>query len=179
MKYFVHSAVFFLLAAGVCVAQSEQQPSLGDLARKHEGSNKRPTKTFTNDDVATQHSSAPQENSAASSPALSNTAVTPNASAKADTKADNKKSEPATGAKDTPEIAELKSKINSYRAEQDNWKHSATRYQNLLATETSEFRRQMYQDALEGDQNNVQVFQNKIDEAQADLARAEQAQSGH
>jgi hypothetical protein len=73
----------------------------------------------------------------------------------------------------------LKSKINSYRAEQDNWKHSATRYQNLLATETSEFRRQMYQDALEGDQNNVQVFQNKIDEAQADLARAEQAQSGH
>jgi hypothetical protein len=37
----------------------------------------------------------------------------------------------------------------------------------------------MYQDALQGDQNNVQLFQDKIDQAQADLAKAEKASSNH
>jgi hypothetical protein len=47
----------------------------------------------------------------------------------------------------------------------------------LLANETSDFRRQMYQDALQGDRQNVEVFQNKIDQAQADLAKAEKSSS--
>jgi len=38
----------------------------------------------------------------------------------------------------------------------------------------------MYQDALEGDKQNVQVFQNKIDQTQSDLEKAEKDSSqGH
>ena len=74
-------------------------------------------------------------------------------------------------------MAELKQKLTSYQQEQDGWKKSAKRYEDLLANETSDFRRQMYQDALQGDKQNVEVFQNKIDQAQADLAKAEKASS--
>jgi len=71
----------------------------------------------------------------------------------------------------------LKQKLSSYKQEQDGWKQSAKKYEDLLANETSDFRRQMYQEALQGDKQNVQVFQNKIDQAQTDLAKAEQASS--
>jgi len=35
----------------------------------------------------------------------------------------------------------------------------------------------MYEDALQGDKRNVEIFQNKIDQAQADLAKAEKSSS--
>jgi len=174
--------LLFLLATGIaCLGQSDQ-PSLGDLARKQQRDEKKPVKTFTNEDVATTHLQGPSGNSSGSSvPSTSSSSAPASASAKADTKKDSKKSDPATAAsKDAPEVAELKSKINSYKQEQDSWKHAAKRYQDLLANETDDFRRQMYQDALAGDQNNIQVYQDKIDQAQADLAKAENsAQSGH
>jgi len=174
--------LLFLLATGIaCLGQSDQ-PSLGDLARKQQRDEKKPVKTFTNEDVATAHPDGPAVNSASSSVSVSSSSsVSASASAKADTKKDSKKSDPATAAsKDAPEVAELKSKISSYKQEQDSWKHAAKRYQDLLANETDDFRRQMYQDALAGDQNNIQVYQDKIDQAQSDLAKAENsAQSGH
>jgi hypothetical protein len=164
--------VLFLLASGAaCMAQSDQT-SLGDLARKQRDE-KKPVKTFTNEDVATTHPQEPAGNPAGSASASSSSAVA-DASAKADAKKDTNKSEPTTAAsKDAPEVAELKNKISSYKQEQDGWKRAAKRYQDLLANETSEFRRQMYQDALDGDQNNIQIYQEKIDQAQADLAKAE------
>src|SRR5262249_49987500 len=102
-------------------------------------------------------------------------------SGKTDAKADGQKSAPASVAtKDSPEVAELKNKISSLKAEQDGWKQAVKRNQDLLANETSDFRRQMYQDALDGDKSNVQTYQDKIDQAQADLAKAENSkQSGH
>ena len=71
----------------------------------------------------------------------------------------------------------MKQKLSSYKQEQDGWKQSAKKYEDLLANETSDFRRQVYQEALEGDKQNVQVFQNKIDQARADLDKAEKASS--
>jgi len=135
-------AVLFLLISGTaCVAQSDQ-PSLGDLARKHRGEVKQ-VKTLTNDDVATVHPSAPTA-SASSAPAASATALTDGGSSKPESKADGKQSGSGSAAtKDTPEIAELKSKISSYKTEQDGWKAAAKRNQDLLAKETDDFRRQM------------------------------------
>ncbi|HZD94297.1 MAG TPA: hypothetical protein VE133_08590 [Candidatus Sulfotelmatobacter sp.] len=179
MSKSVYCALLFLLTAcGACLAQSNQ-PSLGDIAREHRGE-KKTAKTFTNEDVSTTHPSASNDSpSSASAAAASSTAST--SPGKADAKADTRKSEPAAAAsKDSAEVAELKSKISSYKAEQDGWKRSAKRYEGLLANETSDFRRQMYQDAMEGDKNNIQVYQNKIDQAQADLAQAQKgSQSGH
>jgi hypothetical protein len=171
-------ALFFLMTAGICLAQSEQS-SLGDLARRYRGG-KKTAKTFTNEDVATTRPSASVDSpSSGGAPAPSSSGATAGSSAKTDTKADTKKDEPTTAAsKDTPDVAALKSKISSYKAEQDGWKRSAKRNEDLLANETSDFRRQMYQDALEGDKNNIQMYQNKIDQAQADLAQAQKSQPG-
>ena len=175
MKYFVYGLMFFLLTAGVCAAQSE--PSLGDVARQHQGGNKQPVKTFTNDDVATSRPEPPSD------PGTNASRPTPGSgsnSDKTEKKADSAKTPAAAATKDTPEVAELKSKISSYKTEQDGWKRAAKRNQDLLANETSDFRRQMYQDALDGDQSNVQVYQDKIDQAQADLAKAEKnTQTAH
>jgi hypothetical protein len=178
MRKTVYCMLLFLMtAAGTCLAQSDQ-PSLGDVARKLRGE-KKTTRTFSNEDVATTHPSVASDSTAklgASVP--SSTGATANSSAKPDAKADIKNNEPASTSKDTPEVAELKNKISSYKVEQDGWKRSAKRNEDLLANETSDFRRQMYQDQLEGDRNNVQLYQNKIDQAQADLAQAQKAKSG-
>ena len=181
MSKSVYWILLFLLAAGVaCLGQSDQ-PSLGDLARKQQQDEKKPVKTFTNEDVATTHPDVPAGNSASRNVPSSSNSSAPADASKADAKKDSKKSEPANAAsKDAPEVAELKNKISSYKQEQDSWKHAAKRNQDLLANETDDFRRQMYQDALTGDQSNIQLYQDKIDQAQADLAKAENsAQPAH
>jgi hypothetical protein len=163
--------IFVLAAGGLCAAQSDQ-PSLGDLAKKtrHE---KKVVKVFSNDDVATvtpDTSSQSAKAASSAAPAASEAAAKGSEKAKGTQKAD-------AAPKDTPEVAELKQKLTSYKQEQDGWKKSAKRYEDLLANETSDFRRQMYQDALQGDKQNVEVFQNKIDQTQADLAKAEKSSS--
>jgi hypothetical protein len=181
MKKYVFATLIFMLAAGACLAQSDQ-PTLGELAKKHrqEEKNVAKVKVLTNEDVATSTPSAQVE----SAPAANSSTTTPAAAAAA-AKSPDKSSDTGKGpaasssaaSKDTPEVAELKQKLSSYRQQQDGWKQSAKKYEDLLANETSDFRRQMYQDALQGDKQNVQVMQDKIDQAQADLAKAEKASS--
>jgi|SRR5947209_2802763 len=170
MKKSIGVSVLLLAACGACLAQSEQ-PSLADLAKKQGHAEKKPAKVFTNEDVAGR-SSDPAPARPAAAPASSNTSAAAVGESKTEKKKESAGKE-AASTKDAPEVAELKQKLNAYKEEQEGWKQSAKRYQDLLATETSEFRRQMYQDALQGDQNNIQLFQSKIDQAQADLAKAE------
>jgi hypothetical protein len=171
--------VLLLAAASAGLAQSQDQPSLGDLA-KHQHGDKKVVKVFTNEDVATSSPSTPasQSSPAAATPSVS----AASSSSGSDAKTDNKK-EAATKdtpkTKDTPQVAELKQKISSYKEQQEGWKKSVKRYEDLLANETSDFRRQMYQDALQGDRQNVQFFQDKIDQAQADLAKADKDSSSN
>jgi hypothetical protein len=179
MKKYVFATLIFLLGASVvCVAQSDE-PSLGELAKKHRQEEKNlavKAKVLTNEDVATstpgpQAESAP---TASSSPAA--TASSGADKAKGPEKASDT-SKSAAAAKDSPEVAELKQKLSSYKQQQDGWKQSVKKYEDMLANETSDFRRQMYQDALQGDKQNVQQMQDKIDQAQSDLAKAEKASS--
>jgi len=182
MRKYVFATLSLVLAAGgACVAQSDQ-PSLGELAKKHRQEEKNvavKVKVLTNEDVATSTPST----QAQSAPAVSASMATPVSSAAAaatspDKASDTGKSSAAN--KDTPEVADLKQKLSSYKQQQDGWKQSAKRNEDLLANETSDFRRQMYQDALQGDKQNVQVMQDKIDQAQSDLDKAEKASSqGH
>lgn len=178
MKHYVFSTLIFLLAAGgACMAQSDQ-PTLGDLAKKHRQEEKSlavKVKVFTNEDVATSTPSTQAQSAPAASASSSAPSPAAIASAKSPDKAKDAGKSPAS--KDSPEVAELKQKLGSYKQEQDGWKQSAKKYEDLLANETSDFRRQMYQEALQGDKQNVQVFQNKIDQAQSDLEKAEKASS--
>jgi hypothetical protein len=165
--------IFLLVAGGACVAQSDQ-PSLGSLA-KTPRQQKKTVKVFTNDDVATVRPDTPGE------PAKSDSAPAgaPAASAAAINSSDKAKDAAKTvsASKDSPQVAELKQKLSSYKAEQEGWKSAAKRYEGLLASETSDFRRQMYEDALRGDKRNVEIFQEKIDQTQAELAKAEKSSS--
>ena len=164
--------IFVLAFGGACVAQSDQ-PSLGDLAKKTR-QEKKAVKVFSNEDVATVK---PETSSQSAMVASSASTAASAAAAKAPVEKAKDTQKTAATSKDSPQVAELKQKLTSYQQEQDGWKKSAKRYEDLLANETSDFRRQMYQDALQGDKQNVEVFQNKIDQAQADLAKAEKSSS--
>ena len=169
--------IFILAAGGACFAQSQQEPSLGDLAKQRR-EEKKPVKVFTNEDVATS-SPAPVVDNAKPAAGSADAA----SDKKEDSKSSDKKDAEAKDAaksKDSPEVAELKQKLSSYKEQQAGWKQSAKTYEEKLATETSDFRRQTYVDALQGDRRNVEILQDKIDETQADLAKAEKsASSGH
>lgn len=172
MKKFVYPMLTFVLAVGgTCAAQSDQ-PSLGDVA-KQTRQEKKVVKVFSNDDVATvrpETSSQSAKVASSAAPAVS----------QADAKSPDKTKDTAKSAaapKDSPAVAELKQKLSSYKQEQDGWKKSVKKYEDLIANETSDFRRQMYEDALQGDKQNVEIFQNKIDQTQADLAKAEKSSS--
>jgi len=170
----LNGALIFLLAAGgACVAQSDQ-PSLGDLAKKTR-QEKKVVKVFSNDDIATVK---PDTSSQSAKVASSTPPATSEAAAKDQEKPKDKDTQKAAAvSKDSPQVAELKQKLTSYQQEQDGWKKSAKKYEDLLANETSDFRRQMYEEALQGDKENVEIFQNKIDQTQADLAKAEKSSS--
>ena len=174
MKKYSYMTVIFLLAAGgACVAQSDQ-PSLGDLAKQHR-QEKKVVKVLTNDDVATVSPETPAQAAKADS-APSAVSTAPEAAVKSPEKAKDA-TKNASAPKDPPEVSELKQKLTSYKQEQEGWKSTAKKYEDLLATETSEFRRQTYEEALQGDKRNVEIFQNKIDQTQADLAKAEKSSS--
>src|SRR5215469_11279276 len=177
-KYVFATLIFLMAAGGACAAQSDE-PSLGELARKHRQEEKNlavKAKVLTNEDVATSTPSAPAVDTSAATSAPAATA----AAKSTDKASDTGKGTAATSSaatKDTPEVAELKQKLSSYKQQQEGWKQSAKKNEDLLANETSDFRRQMYQDALEGDKQNVQSMQDKIDQTQSDLAKAEKASS--
>ena len=175
MKKRSYTMLIFVLAAGGACAAQQDQPSLGDLA-KQTRKEKKIVKVLTNDDVATVRPE-PQAQSVKTESAPSSAAAASQAAPKSPEKAKAAAEKAASTPKDPPEVVELKQKLTSYKQEQEGWKKSAKRYEDLLANETSDFRRQMYQDALQGDRQNVEVFQNKIDQTQADLAKAERSSS--
>ena len=192
-------ALFLIIAGGVCVAQSEPQ-SLADIAKKSRSEKKiaatltattLTATTLTDDNfvrripvdsktsagvplVDTTASAGEQQSSAAGS------SVKP-------AKGDGKNGKAAEGLqKEDLKKEDLKKQLDSYKADRDGWNKSAKRYEDLLANEPDEFRRQMYQDALNNDRQNVSFYQKKIDEAEAkpgadsgaDAAKTDQATSG-
>ncbi|MFL6389948.1 MAG: hypothetical protein ACJ71U_20910 [Terriglobales bacterium] len=166
--------VFLLAAGGACVAQSDQ-PSLGELAKQHRHE-KKEVKVLTNDDVASVTPDTKAQTTKADT-SLAAASTAPETAAKGPEKAKDAAKNEASAPKDPPAVAELKQKLTSYKTEQEGWKRTAKKYEDLLATEPSAFRRQMYEEALQGDRQNVEIFQNKIDQTEADLSKAEKSSS--
>jgi len=172
MKYFilVPMCCLLLMTGGACFAQMAQ-PSLADLAKERHAT-KKASKTITNDDIATVTPQTGSEQAAAKGAPASGSPSATSSSGKPVEKAASASGNSSTS-KDAPAVADLRKKLDSYKEQQDGWKRSAKRYEDMLANETSDFRRQMYQDALESDKHNVAFFQEKIDQTQADLAKAQ------
>jgi spermidine/putrescine-binding protein len=164
--------VFLATAGGVCSAQSDA-PSLADVARQ-----KKPEKKAVivlTDEDSTSVPASDVATAGDSAPALTASGDSTGSSAKEAGKQAG--SAPAPSSKESSEVAELKNKLDSLKQQQDGWKRSSKRYQDLLANETDDFRRQMYQDALDNDQNNVARYREEIDRVEAQLAKAKQASS--
>ena len=180
MKKLIYPMLTFMLAAGgACAAQSDQ-PSLGELAKRNR-QEKKVAKVLTNDDVATVRPETQSQSTNAdnASPAPTGASEAAVKSPEKTKDAEKAASKPSSASKDTPEVAELKQKLSSYKQEQDGWKKSVKKYEDMMANETSDFRRQMYEDALEGDKRNVEIFQEKIDQTQSDLSKAEKSSSSN
>ena len=156
-------AIFLLTACGAGLAQSDQ-PSLGDLARQNKA-HKKAVKVLTEDDIRSMPATGV---SVVGSVAKDGTDATSPAKTVA--------GEPAKGAaasKSATPVSEIKKALVSCKEQQESWKRSAQHYEELLANETNDFRRQMYQDALENDRKNAALFQKKAEELQDELAGAE------
>jgi hypothetical protein len=153
-----------VLSGGMCLAQSEQ-PSLAELAKENKAARKA-VKTFTEADLPSTRANATETVTAASAAQAASAATS--SSAGSTEKKDSAKDAGATS-KDRPAVAELKKQAESYQQERDTWKDSAKRYEALLENETNDFRRQMYQNAIENDKKNTAFYQNKLDQAQTEL----------
>jgi hypothetical protein len=170
-KTFWTIAGFLLIACSAGVAQSDQ-PSVAEIAKQSRES-KKTAKVLTEDDI-------PQARPAAASPAG---ASVKDGSANATSSAQTGSAQtgasgagkPTAAGKSVALLNELKDALSSSVAQRDGWQRSAQRFEELLAKETDAFRRQMYQDALDGDRKNAALYQKKIDQLQADLAAAQKA----
>ena len=174
-------AFFLTMASGLCVAQAAP-PSVADVARKIR-SEKKSVVTLSDDNFV-RHT--PVDSKTAAPVADTKTSAGEPQSASAAGPTNTSKGEAKTG-KTTEDLKkeELKKQLDSYKADRDGWNLSAKRYQDLMANEPDEFRRQMYQDALDNDRRNVSLYQKKIDETEgkmgtdsdADAAKADQPTS--
>ena len=167
MKIFNALTLFVLGLAGLLQAQSEQE-SLGDVARRN-NHQKKATLVVTEDNISSIGGTV---SVVGSEQVKSSDTGAPAAPKKT---ADNAPTAPSSAK--TAEVADLQKNLNSAKQELEGWKQAVKQYQDLLATESDEFRRQTYQTALENDRINVTRSQQKVNEAQAALARAQQAAS--
>ena len=153
-----------LIALGATALAQSGQPSLADIARQTRQEQK-PSVTITNDDF-------PSTNAGSGTAVHPADGAQPSSSAPV---ADKKKDDSNAGpqAKKPADIAELKKKLASYKQERDVWKQSADQYEQKLAKETSQFRRDVYQEALENDRKNVVLYQARINKTEAQIADAE------
>jgi len=72
------------------------------------------------------------------------------------------------------DLKKLEGELQSYRRQEQTWSSSASDYEEKLAKEPSEFRRNTYREALENDRRNVDYFRQKITDAEAQLEKARQ-----
>jgi len=162
-------------ASGACLAQSAA-PSLAQVARETR-EEKKTTKVFTDEDLPSRRSSSasspkPAADGAATGGSVKSADATPASATAESGKAEGKKVD-SSAAKGEGGAAEIKKKLDHYTEERDAWKKAVQRYEDLLQNETSEFRRQTYQEALDVDRHNVELYQQKIDEVQAQIAKAQ------
>jgi hypothetical protein len=160
-----------MLGGGMCLGQTEQ-PSLAELAKQNKSASKA-VKTFTEADLPSTRANVTETAPPVAQSASSET--TGSADVSDGKKASPKQTRPES--KDAPAVAELKKQIDSYKQDEDMWKKSAKRYEDLLANETNDFRRQTYTEAMENDKKNIAFYQQKVDQSEAALSTAQKTAS--
>ena len=166
-QYFCRMLIFAVVFAGACAAQSDGV-SLGDVARKSR-SHAKPVVFF--DDGNTHRTAATDD----SAPALDGSKL-PAGGQTGATKAEvGKNGAGKTSASPAGDQADkLKKQLESLKQQQGVWSKSAKDYEEKLANEPSDFRRQVDEEALQNDKQNVQFYQQKINQVETEMSKAQE-----
>lgn len=166
-------ALFAFGAAGAALAQSAAAPSLAEVARQTRADKKK-VKVFTDDNLPRNSTvsvvgvDTPSHAVDAASAADGKTGATAGDAKKTDTKPSDQAPAKASSG------SEMKSQLDRYTQQRDSWKKSVQRYQELLQNESDKFRRETYQEALDIDRHNVELYQQKIDQLQEQISKSSQ-----
>lgn len=169
-----------LLGAGIAVAQSDQGLSLGELARKKkkEKDDKKTTHVYSDENLpkagadfggrsTVGASGAPAAASSASSAAPAGEgAAAPAAGGEG---------EPAPAGEPSPDLEAAKQKVETAKQDEATAQKNIQKLEEQMASETSDFRRETYRQALENAQTSLVDFKRKREEAEKEEAAAEAA----
>src|SRR3954469_7572598 len=159
MKRFLQVMAFALAAliaaALPAAAQQQEETSLGEVAKQ----NKKPAKVLTEDDLKSSGGSA--------------TPADP--SSDADKEKDQDKQEAAAeDPNDTrSDVEKAQDDVKKWEHEEDTLKRKLDKLQEKEAAETSEFRKQMYRDAVNNQQTTLGELAQKKAEAEKKLSDAQ------
>lgn len=164
-----------LLGAGMAVAQSDEGPSLGELARKKKKDDKKSTQVYSDENLPKAGADFGGTSTAGSgsAPALasgsSGAATAAGDAAAASGQGEAKAGEPA------PDLAAAQDKVETTKQDEQSLKNNIKHLEDQLANETKPSRREMYQTALERAQENLAEFSRRREAAEQDAAAAEAA----
>lgn len=176
-KHFCLTVLFLAFASGLCLAQTDSAdnpPSLGDIARRQQHHAKKVAEKVFSDEDLPPPSALPQGKSGAAEQPSSATVANP--AEKTPAKSDKVAKPESAAAKTDDAASERKKKLDHYTTERDAWQQAAKRYEDLLANEKDEFRRQTYEDALSKNRHNAELYQEKIDEMKSAQGTTQQDQ---
>lgn len=175
MKY---TAVLALVLAGLgaCAAQSDKPETLADIARRLK-TGKKASLVFSDENlprnrsaaVSTATSDAPAQSSAASA---SDSAAGKERAATTKTDSNTSATDKKAGDKSS---SDLKSELEKARGQQQGWENSAKHYEDLLQNEKDDFRRQMYEDALNNDRSNATMYKRKAEGIESQLNKQKES----
>lgn len=167
-----------LVTAGSGWAQSDQQQSLGDIARKQrekKGQEEpKGTKVLSNEDLP--HSGGLSSSASSSGTTSSSANPTGEAAGDAAVAEGGKKADAPdedSGMTKAQEADEAKKKLEALKADEAATERGIKRYEEMVANETSESRRELYQNALKHGQGSLAELQKKRAEAEKEAAAKE------
>jgi hypothetical protein len=180
LKAAVLLLVFALLAAGSGWAQSDQQQSLGDIARKQREkkgqAEPKGTKVLTNEDL-------PHSGGLASSGSSSGTAASPASAtgqatdAAAAPEAEKQAAAPgeASGMTAAEEADAAKKKLEGLKHDEASYKNGISHFEELLSNEVNESRRELYRNAMQHGQERLAENLKQQAETEKEVAAKEAA----
>ena len=171
---------FTLVAAGIGWAQSDQQQSLGDLARKQKEKKgqeeQKDKKVFNNEDLPDSggiSSPGSASGTASSSAGSTGEAAGDAAAAEGEKKADAPGED--SGMTKAQEADEAKKKLESLKADEGSYKRGVSRFEEMIANEADESRRELYRNAMKHGQERLAENLKQQAEAEKEAAAKEAA----
>ena len=171
---------FAVVAAGSGWAQSEQQQSLGDIARKQREKKgqeeEKGKKVLTNEDLPQSggiSSSGPASGTASSSASSTGETAGDAASAEGEKKAAAPGED--SGMTKAQEADEAKKKLEALKHDEESYKHGMSHFEELIANETDESRRELYRNAMKHGQERLAENLKQQAETEKEVAAKEAA----